>query len=297
MYAHLYPDNIRTMILDAVVDHSLSEVVFSASEAASYSITQRRMFDWMSKNSSSALHGRDVAVEFSDLVQRLDDKPIAIQECVESGACLPDLTGDSIRHATFSPVNNPNQWLSYALSLKQVIDDDNATSIAYPISDADTGTGNSMWGIACQDYQWPDTWTQFRDLQYVHASYSPGPGGPVGARLWSLGCPRWPTEVTNPVSSLRTKNISAPIMIVNALWDPVTGIDQALNMHHQLEGSVLVTRYGEGHGSFGWPVTKAVMDRYFIDVEVPETGTMLVDSPVSHMKTDFERLGLNAAGA
>jgi hypothetical protein len=60
---------------------------------------------------------------------------------------------------------------------------------------------------------------------------------------------------------------------------------------------VLVTRYGEGHGSFGWPATKAVMDKYYIDLEVPGSESMLVDSPVSNMRTDFERLGLDGAEA
>jgi pimeloyl-ACP methyl ester carboxylesterase len=231
MYAHLYPDNIRTMVLDGVVDHSLSEVMFSASEAASYSITQRRMFDWMSKNELSALQGRDVAIEYSDLLQRVEQKPITLPACVESGTCYPNVTGDNLRQATFDPVNNPSQWIYYSAVLRDVIDDNNASAMAYPISDADTSTGNSMWAITCQDYDWPRTWAEYRNFQFMHGAYSPGPQGPLGARMWAVGCPRWPTKVTNPPASLRTRNISAPIMIVNALWDPATGIDMALNLH------------------------------------------------------------------
>lgn len=276
------------MVLDGVVDHSLSEVMFSASEAFGYSLTQRRMFAWLGSNTSSALYGRDVALEYRNLLNRADAEEIAIPECIDSGTCYPNVTGDDIRRAVFDPINNPEQWPSFAEVLKEVFDNNNASGMLYPFSDQETGVSNSMFGIICQDYEWPDSWAEYQKLQYMHAAYSPEPQGPLGARMWPVGCARWPTKVTNPPASLRTRNISAPIMIVNALWDPASGYDMALNMHHQLEGSVLVTRYGEGHGSFTWPAAKRVMDRYYIDVEVPESGSLLVDSPLSALRTDFE---------
>lgn len=279
------------MILDGVVDHSLSTAMFSASEAHSYSITQNRMFEWMSTKSSSSLHGRDVASDFRDLVERADEIPFQLEGCIQSGACFPNVSGNDIRVAAFDPANNPTLWPTFAETLKQVLDDGNASAMEFPISTLETSITGSMLGIACQDWKWPDSWAEHLKLEFMHGAFSTGPQGPLGARLWSIGCPKWPTSVANPPASLRTENISAPIMIVNSLWDPATGYDQALNLHHQLEGSLLLTQYGEGHGSLEWPETRRAMEKYLIDLEQPDSETSLLDRPMSGQETDFELMG------
>lgn len=80
---------------------------------------------------------------------------------------------------------------------------------------------------------------------------------------------------------------SAQIMIVNALWDPATGYDQVLNLRHQLEGSVLLTRNGGGHGRLAWPATKQMMNMYLIDLKILDLEHPLVD----HQETDIELMG------
>jgi TAP-like protein len=39
---------------------------------------------------------------------------------------------------------------------------------------------------------------------------------------------------------MTVRNASAPILMANTLWDPATGYDGMLNVHSQIEGSVLL---------------------------------------------------------
>ena len=290
-YAQLYPDNIRAMILDGVIDHALSTTAFTASESLGYDLELRRMLEWMGQNSSSSLHGRNAIDLFPELIKRADKTPIEIPSCVESKECFPDVTGDDIRVQAVNNANQPLLWPSFSRTLQRMIDNGNATALAYPITNEEVGVTQSMLAIACQDWQFPTTWTDYRALQYMNTAFSPLPQGAIGARMWAIGCAKWPTKVTNPSRPMTVKNPSAPILLVNSLWDGATGYDQAVQVQSQIEKSVLITRYGEGHGSLEWPVTKQVMDSYLIDLIIPKEEDRVVDSPVGPDETDFELLG------
>lgn len=84
-----------------------------------------------------------------------------------------------------------------------------------------------------------------------------------------------------------------PILIVHALYDPATGYDEAVRLNEKIENSVLLTRYGEGHGSLEYVEgAQAIMD-YFVNGTVPD-ATALVDEPMNpEARTDFEILGWN----
>ena len=290
-YAQIYPDHINTMVLDGIVDHSMTVTQFTASEAHSYSATQRRMLEWVASNSTSAMHGRDMVTLFHELIDGVNQNPIHMPECARSEQCFPSINDDDIRNYAFRSANGPILWPQFALDMKEAIDNNNFSAFVYPLSTSETSIANSMFGIACQDWDFPKTWTDYRQTQYLNSAFSTDPQGPIGARMWAVGCPNWPTKKSNPPAPLRIENKdSAKIMLVNSLWDPATGYDQALNVHDQIDNSVLVTRYGEGHGSWEWPETRKIIDEYLIEGSLRDQDDLLFDRPFRTWETDFEML-------
>ena len=281
------------MILDSVSDHSVDAIPYAASESYSYSVVQRRMLEWMAANTTSALHGRDVVTLFHDLIKRADEHPLPAPECVGSGACFPNVTGDDIRHATFNPVNYPYLWQPFSEIIKEAADNNNASALSQTISHSETGVFQSMFAIICQDWDFRQSWAEYRLKQFMTSAFSVDTSGTLGERTWGIACQRWPTNVTNPPKPMTVKGTAAPIMLVNALWDPATGYDGMLNVHRQIEGSVVVTRYGEGHGSQAYPETRKVMYEYLADLKVPDAEHRLTDRPVSTAETEFEMQGWN----
>ena len=68
-----------------------------------------------------------------------------------------------------------------------------------------------------------------------------------------------------------------PILIVNASYDPSTAYVWAQLMREQIDGSVLLTRIGDGHTSYLLPdesQTRDAIDHYLITGETPPPNTV-----------------------
>jgi hypothetical protein len=71
-----------------------------------------------------------------------------------------------------------------------------------------------------------------------------------------------------------------PILIINATDDPSTAYPWAVGMFLQIEGSVLLTREGDGHTSYwltGPSRTRDAIDAYLLTGAVPPPNTVYPD--------------------
>jgi len=102
---------------------------------------------------------------------------------------------------------------------------------------------------------------------------------PTLGRYWSFGalmCSVWPYPVVTPPANYAAKG-SAPILVVGTTGDPATPYSQAVHVaKHVLANAHLVTWRGDGHTAYGRSnscVANAV-DNYFIKSIVPATDPM-----------------------
>lgn len=93
-------------------------------------------------------------------------------------------------------------------------------------------------------------------------------------------CLGWPTGVNNPQHRLKVRN-APPLLMLNALHDPATGYNWAVNAHRQMRGTaVLVTYEGWGHGVYDRSAcTRRVTDRYLLNLTVPKDGSRCAAVP------------------
>lgn len=71
-----------------------------------------------------------------------------------------------------------------------------------------------------------------------------------------------------------------PILIINATYDPSTAYPWAVGMRRQIEGSVLLTRAGDGHTSYLLPGpsrTRDAIDAYLLTGVLPPPNTVYPD--------------------
>jgi hypothetical protein len=123
-----------------------------------------------------------------------------------------------------------------------------------------------MFGIACSDFNFEESWESFQHTQMATAALSSNAEGIVAARMWSMGCKGWPVKSknTHPKDYVIPKT-SAPVLIMHALWDDATPYEWAVSVNRKIMGSVLLTRDGEGHGSLGFHKSSRVMLDYLKD--------------------------------
>ncbi|GAA2839025.1 hypothetical protein GCM10020220_029960 [Nonomuraea rubra] len=70
MYAELFPDRIRAMVLDGSMDHSLDAKAFQVSEAAAVQDGFDEFVAWCERDTGCVLHGRDVRALWQGLLEK-----------------------------------------------------------------------------------------------------------------------------------------------------------------------------------------------------------------------------------
>jgi pimeloyl-ACP methyl ester carboxylesterase len=283
-YAQLFPDNIRVMVLDGALDHDQRGLAMLDNEARAHEKELERFAAWCSETESCALHGQDVLTVYDELVATADKTPIPAPRCVELGYCRPEATGEDIRfmvqgmlmftHPT--PAFSMPGWEGLAKALAEAQGGDGSAFAAYLALTDDSGLFSGL-GIECVD--WPtdiatyDDFAAYEEFARIIAPHSQG-----ATQTWTIltGCMGWPVPVANPPGLWNVEG-TPPILIVNATYDPSTAYVWAQLMREQIDGSVLLTRIGDGHTSYllpGESQTRDAIDHYLITGETPPPNTV-----------------------
>jgi len=150
IYAQLYPKHVRTMAIDAVLEHDLSDTLAVAAEVGTAEDAFDRFAAWCRTAPNCALKGRDVGRFYDRLVASADRNPIPVK-----GAVRP-VSGEDIRlntqrglywkHATiFGPTWS---WAGFSRALVAAAAGD---AEAFATSPAASKDGYEQ-AVFCNDY-------------------------------------------------------------------------------------------------------------------------------------------------
>jgi hypothetical protein len=91
--------------------------------------------------------------------------------------------------------------------------------------------------------------------------------------LGSDVCEEWPVG-PRPARGPVAAEGAPPILVITTTGDPATPYEWGLQLAEQLTSGVLVVNDGAGHTAYGQgnPCIDAIVERYLIDLEVPEYG-------------------------
>jgi pimeloyl-ACP methyl ester carboxylesterase len=233
-YAALFPDHIRAMALDGVVDPSESLTQFLTGQAQA---VEQALGDELD------LYRR--------LTARLETNPIHLADGREVG---PGILGVAAIESTYEPGG--------AQRLRRALQDglDGDGTRLRRLADDYIGEASfaSYLGVLCADGPHPgagDQWWQFIDQITREA---PDFGAGIGNEL--LPCAYWPVDPVTSPGPTQWPVTLPPILLVASTGDAATPIDDAQRVHAELANSVLVVRQGDGHTSYqvGDCVTDAV---------------------------------------
>jgi pimeloyl-ACP methyl ester carboxylesterase len=153
-YAQLFsPDNIRTMVLHGIVQHSLSEASNILIEISTYAAELHYFFRLARENDRSVLKGQDVEQICNDLLKNATEAPFPTGGC--KGLCHENVTADEIRTNAQRLVASSDYFMRI---LKQATKG-SATVFASPKYNVNDETGNfddssavyTGLAIGCQD--------------------------------------------------------------------------------------------------------------------------------------------------
>jgi pimeloyl-ACP methyl ester carboxylesterase len=278
-YAELYPEYVGRMVLDAVVDHSLSETYSMVEGGKTYEFTLNKFFSWCNTTLDCALHSKDIASIFDKLVEDGDKNPIPAPECKSqgAGACRADVTGEEILDTVAGKLGDPYRWPDLSKDIASAANG-NAKNFSRSIATKTTSFDFGYYAVLCQD--WVHNSKTFADLktkQQLLAAFFPHTKGSGTFHDAATVCLGWTAPLSNPPRTFDRAATSRlpPIVLAQAIWDPQTSLAWANSLQSQLPGSVLVVRNGFGHGShfLQHSQTASALDKFFLTGEVPLHGT------------------------
>jgi pimeloyl-ACP methyl ester carboxylesterase len=267
MYAELFPNRIRAMVLDSNMDHSLNVKAFQVSEAATVQDSFDEFVAWCERSADCVLNGRDIRALWKKLLAK-----------AERGQLVWPGGDDKVSaHNLLWLAVIMNEAPNWHLEAQVLLALDGG-----PVPDdmpgpPGNGPVNGRWAelptaILCQDFD-----LGLRDYKEYAAimraanavapdvRYNPMPMGDMPI------CQGHP--VTNAQHRLRYKG-KAPLLVATSKHDPDTPYQWSANVARQLgPKATLLTYEGWGHGIYGMTeCTTKVMDAYLISLTVPKRG-------------------------
>ncbi|WP_406389652.1 alpha/beta hydrolase [Streptomyces sp. NBC_00887] len=262
-YAETYPHRVRAMVLESVMDHSVSTTrEFLRSEAISAQDSFDEFARWCAGDSTCFLHGRDIRTVWRGLLIRAEGGEL--EDPAKPGT--PLLSADLVNRIAFRKYYTAD-YAGLAKAVAEMVSSSplpaSHTSVS-PLPPA-TPVFCTEWHLPVRDHR------EYASLIGMMRRTAPDLPSllPIQMTAACLGAP-----TTNPQHPLAARGVP-PILVSNALHDPATGYPWAVAVARQLGRSgVLLTYEGHGHGSVTrGPCMEYAVDSYLTDLAVPPRGT------------------------
>ncbi|MEU7401016.1 alpha/beta hydrolase [Streptomyces sp. NPDC044948] len=269
VYAHLFPERVGRVILDAVVDPSADTMGHAENQARGF---QRALDDYLKSTGQEPEEG---ARKISDLLDRLDGKPLPTSSPGRKLTQSLALTGIVL------PLYSKSGWstLTSALAAAEEGDGSELLALADGYNERDPSgrygtTTHSQRVISCLDDKQRPTLEETRKLLPEFEKVSPVFGDFLG---WDTAgwCHDWPVAGQHETPEVSAPG-AAPILVVGNTGDPATPYEGARRMADELgkDVGVVLTWKGEGHGAYGSgsDCVDSAVDAYLLKGTVPKDG-------------------------
>lgn len=273
VYATLFPENVRAMVLDGSVSPQASDEDQLLAQALGFERTLANFVAACNASSDCAL-APDAQAAIDATRQQLEASPVEVE--TESGTRTlgPDLFDLAVATALY----DTTLWGALALSVDQV--DSGGAATLLSLVDRQTGrqpdgsydnSSDAQTMVSCSDSDERPSVDEATATAQRILQQAPIFGGVTA--YGALGCMGWPAAA-NPLPELT--GAGAPtVLVVGTVGDPATPYEWSEQMAQALESAVLLTYEGDGHTAFlrGGPCIDDAVVAYLVDLTVPAEGT------------------------
>ena len=274
LYADLFPDHIRAMVLDGAIDPAIDLRELRFGQAKAFEGALRDFLDYCSARQTCEFYeGGKSTQAFDTLMASIDKKSLPATVIGSSRRVGPGLAWFGVLAALYSTDTWPT--LATALSLAKSGDGSLLMLLADPYrgrkaNGSYSNLQDAYTANTCLDYAAPTdvkvytSWA--RDLAAAAPHFAPL------LAYNDLPCAFWPVPAERTPKPVKAAG-APPIVVVGSTRDPATPYAWATALAKELDSGILVTREGDGHTGYqaSLCVRKAV-DGYLLDLVVPKDG-------------------------
>jgi pimeloyl-ACP methyl ester carboxylesterase len=294
-YANMFPNNVRAMIIDGVLDPIAwttgagdgSTVPFSTRlhSAQGARDTLNEFFRLCDAGGPRCAFAPDSAARFAALGEKLKAHPLPVT--------FPDGSMGVVNYSnligmTLGAMYDSSSWENFAAALEDLEAQASAATLGvrlqpfwHPTNAYITKRGfpryqNLVEGfpaVACSDSDNPHSYSAW-STNGVAEENAFGYFGRIWTWVSSI-CAAWPTADADRYTGPWTHSTANPVLIIGNQFDPATRYQGAVIASNLLPNSRLLTVHGWGHTSlFLSSCADAVQTRYLVDLTLPPAGTV-----------------------
>ena len=235
-YLEQYGDNVKALILDGVVDHSIELPPYGVRWITSTEDGFSRFEQWCAEDDACALHGQDISAVLNTVAAAHPDVRATVRARLSAGS-TPDLGWPFIADMLVE--------LSQAGTTPAT-----PMAVASPIADAPdpalvSGELGLFRGVLCADYGPQDDFAALAADNEALARQATH-----FAWLYSLelpgSCAGWPREASNPPHRLQVGS-HPNVLVANPTHDPATPLVAAVAVWSQIPQARLLIADTDGH--------------------------------------------------
>lgn len=259
-YAELFPDRVRTMILDGVVDPAPTGIDVAVQQAMGFETALARWADGCGDRSSCDLEDPLAAV----------DRLLAAAESGIPGDGRVLGPGEAAIGLAM-PLYNVGLWPALDGAVTSALAGDGTGMLALADQYLRLVDFSAYYAVSCLDSSWPTDPGEHLDAAGSAATRSPRFGEAIVNDY--LRCAVWPTDA-DPLGPITAQG-TPPILVVSTTGDPATPYENGVTVADRLAGGVLLTHEGDGHTIVfqGDDCIDRVAIAYLLEQTVPADGT------------------------
>ena len=274
IYATLFPDNFRSMVIDGVIDLELDPEKTAVEQIVGFEDSLNEFFNYCRNSICKYAKGKDPRTAYIDIVNSVDANPIksAIDPDVIVDPAVMDI---GVPYYLYGGLSG---WRSLDSALTDLQVGDPAELFngfsAYlgrsPGGRYD-GSYESFLTIGCSDGSLGD---EKKLIELSKSSQSKAPIFGESSVFLSLPCSTWPDAQESSTIEVENKG-KVPIVVIGTTGDPATPVQWARSAAKSLGNSVYVERVGEGHTAYGQGnlCIDDLVNQYFISGIAPAPKT------------------------
>jgi pimeloyl-ACP methyl ester carboxylesterase len=262
VYAQEFPDRVRSMVIDGIVEVGLPGVEQAAEQAAGFEGALEAFADWCDGDDSCAINP-DAIGAIDELTAQVEEAPIPAEP--------RDLGPGELNLGMGQSMYVEDFWPGFAEAVSSALDGDGSAMVSLADDYLTLASFDVYFAVNCLDNAWPATPDELLAAGEAANAEAPHFGQAIVNDY--VRCSMWPVPA-EPLPEITAPG-TPPIVVVSTTNDPATPYESGVRVAERLESGVLLTNHGEGHGivSSGKPCIDDAVTSYLIDLEPPEDGT------------------------
>ena len=261
VYAELFPERVRAMVIDGVVELGPTGVETAAAQAVGFESALAAFIEDCDSDDTCPI-GPDAEAAIDELTARTEEQPVP--------ATPRDLGPGDMQVGLAGALYAEFLWPELAAAVADGLDGDGSGMVALADSYTQSGDFDIYFAVNCIDFAWPSSPEEL--LADGEAANADAPHFGEAIVNDYVRCAMWPAPA-EPLEAV-TASGTPTILVVGTTNDPATPYAQAERVAESLDDAVLLTYEGEGHGVVGngVPCIDDAVAAYLVDGDTPEVG-------------------------